>query len=264
MGTSPKEIQGRAPMKIEVICLFPELVEQVGKHGIVRRAVESGILGLSTCDLRGHSENKWRRVDDRPYGGGPGMVMEPGPVASAVAAAKQSVGEGAKVIALSPQGERLTQQWVARLAAEPALVLLCGRYEGVDERAVSVIDFELSLGDFVLSGGELAAMVLVDAVARMLPGALGDEQSAESDSFSAGLLDHPHYTRPAEWHGQAVPDVLLSGDHEAVRRWRLQQALGATWLKRPDLLEGLKLDQEQDKLLREFIARSTATVKERT
>ena len=241
-------------MKIEVLTLFPEFVEQVGRYGIVRRAVESGKLALTTRDVRDYSENKWRRVDDRPYGGGPGMVMNAGPVAMAIEAAKAAVGPGAKVIALSPQGEPLTQQWARRLAAEPGLVVVCGRYEGIDERAHGQVDVELSLGDFVLSGGELAAMALVDAVARLIPGALGDEQSAESDSFSAGLLDHPHYTRPEDWNGAKVPDVLLSGDHEAVRRWRLKRALGATWLKRPDLLGGLTLDEEQAELLREFIA----------
>jgi tRNA (guanine37-N1)-methyltransferase len=240
-------------MKIEVLTLFPELVEQVGRYGIVRRAVEAGKLALTTRDLRDTSENRWRRVDERPYGGGPGMVMNPEPVVAAVAAAKAALG-GAKVIALSPQGEPLTQAWAQRLAAEPALVLVCGRYEGVDERVSATVDVELSLGDFVLSGGELAAMALVDAVARLLPGALGDEQSAENDSFSAGLLDHPHYTRPESWRGQAVPEVLLSGDHAAVRRWRLKRSLGATWLKRPDLLEGMKLSEEQEQLLREFVA----------
>jgi tRNA (guanine37-N1)-methyltransferase len=240
-------------MKIEVVTLFPEFVEQVGRYGIVRRAAESGKLALSTRDLRDYSGNKWRRVDERPYGGGPGMVMNAGPVVKAIEAAKAALG-GAKVVALSPQGEPVTQDWVKRLAAEPALVLLCGRYEGFDERAGGAVDVELSLGDFVLSGGELAAMALVDAVARLLPGALGDEQSAENDSFSAGLLDHPHYTRPEDWNGQRVPEVLLSGDHAAVRRWRLKRALGATWLKRPDLLDKVELDDEQATLLREFIA----------
>jgi tRNA (guanine37-N1)-methyltransferase len=241
-------------MRIEVLTLFPEFVEQVARYGIVRRAVESGKLALTARDIRDSSENRWRRVDDRPYGGGPGMVMNAGPVVKAIAAAKAAVGEGAKTIGLSPQGEPFTQAWARRLAAEPALVVVCGRYEGVDERAAGAVDVELSLGDFVLSGGELAAMVLVDAVARLLPGALGDEQSAENDSFSAGLLDHPHYTRPESWNGQAVPEVLLSGDHAAVRRWRLKRALGATWLKRPDLLDKLVLDEEQAGLLREFIA----------
>ena len=242
------------PMKIEVLTLFPEFVEQVGRYGIVGRAVESGKLALTTRNFRDYSENKWRRVDDRPYGGGPGMVMNAGPVAKAIEAAKAAIGAKAKVVALSPQGEPLTQQWVKRLAAEQGLVVLCGRYEGIDERAQGLVDVELSLGDFVLSGGELAAMALVDAVARLIPGALGDEQSAENDSFSAGVLDHPHYTRPEDWSGERVPEVLLSGDHAAVRRWRLKRALGATWLKRPDLLKGLTLDQEQDELLREFIA----------
>ena len=239
-------------MKIEVLTLFPEMVEQVGRYGIVRRAVESGLLALTTRDIRDYSGNKWRRVDERPYGGGPGMVMNAEPLAQAIAAARAAIG--GKVIALTPQGERMTQAWVQRLSVEPALVLVCGRYEGLDERASGLVDVELSVGDFVLSGGELAAMAVVDAVTRLLPGALGDEQSAEHDSFSAGTLDHPHYTRPEQWRGQAVPEVLLSGDHAAVRRWRLKQALGATWLKRPDLLDGLKLDAEQDKLLREFIA----------
>ena len=242
------------PLKIEVLTLFPELVEQVGRYGIVGRAVESGKLRLSTRNFRDYSENKWRRVDDRPYGGGPGMVMNAGPVAKAIEAAKAAIGGTAKVVALSPQGEPITQQWVKRLAAEDGLVVLCGRYEGIDERAQGLVDVELSLGDFVISGGELGAMVLVDAVARLIPGALGDEQSAENDSFSSGWLDHPHYTRPEDWQGERVPEVLLSGDHAAVRRWRLKRALGATWLKRPDLLDRVELDTEQAALLREFIA----------
>ncbi|MEK6805225.1 MAG: tRNA (guanosine(37)-N1)-methyltransferase TrmD [Pseudomonadota bacterium] len=245
-------------MKIEIVTLFPEFVEQVGRYGIVSRAVEKGLLTLTARDLRDSSENRWRRVDDRPYGGGPGMVMEPGPVAAAIEASKKSLGT-AKVIGLSPQGEPLTQEWARRLAQEPGLILLCGRYEGVDERVAAQVDVELSLGDFVLSGGELAAMVLVDAVVRLLPGALGDEQSAESDSFSAGLLDHPHYTRPEDWKGEKVPEVLLSGDHAKIARWRLQQALGTTWLKRPDLLEGLELDKESKQLLREFIEQQKLT-----
>ena len=245
---------GCAVVKIEVLTLFPEMVEQVGRYGIVRRAVESGKLRLTTRNFRDASENKWRRVDDRPYGGGPGMVMNPGPVATSIESAKAALGGTAKVVALTPQGAPLTQAWVKRLAAEDGLVVLCGRYEGFDERAQALVDVELSLGDFVLSGGELAAMALVDAVARLIPGALGDEQSAENDSFSAGLLDHPHYTRPESWRDERVPDVLLSGDHAAVRRWRLKRALGATWLKRPDLLDAVELDGEQAGLLREFIA----------
>ena len=240
-------------MKIEILTLFPELVEQVGRFGIPRKAVEAGVLELKARDIRDYSEDRDRRVDDRPYGGGPGMVMEAEPLTAAVAAAKAAIGE-ARVIGLSPQGEPLTQDWVRRLALEPGLILLCGRYEGPDERAMRAVDVELSLGDFVLSGGELPAMALVDAIARWLPGALGHEQSAPNDSFASGLLDHPHYTRPEHWRGEAVPEVLLSGDHAKVARWRLKQALGATWLKRPDLLAGLELNKEQTRLLREFIA----------
>jgi tRNA (guanine37-N1)-methyltransferase len=241
-------------MKIEVLTLFPELVEQAGKHGMPRIAVEGGALQLSTRNPRDYSGNKWRRVDDRPYGGGPGMVMEAEPLTAAITASKEALG-AARVIALSPQGEPLTQKWVERLAQEPALILVCGRYEGMDERFVRTqVDLELSLGDFVLSGGELAAMAVVDAVARLLPGVLGHEASAVNDSFSSGLLDHPHYTRPEQWRGQAVPEVLIGGDHAKVARWRLKQALGATWLKRPDLLDTLELDQEKRQLLGEFIA----------
>lgn len=241
-------------MKIEVVTLFPELVEQVGRHGMPRIAVEGGQLALSTRDLRDYSENRWRRVDDRPYGGGPGMVIEPGPLAAAVAASKEALGS-AQVVLMSPQGERFDQRWAERLAKEPGLILLCGRYEGLDERFVrSEVNFELSLGDFVLSGGELAAMVFIDAIARLLPGVLGHAASAENDSFSTGLLDHSHYTRPETWRGQPVPEVLLSGDHARITRWRLKQALGSTWLKRPDLLDGIGLSNEVRTLLREFIA----------
>jgi tRNA (guanine37-N1)-methyltransferase len=240
-------------VKIEVLTLFPELVEQVVRFGIPRKAAEAGVLQLYARDIRNYSADRDRRVDDRPYGGGPGMVMEAEPLVQAIDAAKAAVGP-ALVIALSPQGQPLTQDWVRRLAQEPALVLLCGRYEGPDERAMGAVDLELSLGDFVLSGGELPAMALVDAVSRWLPGVLGHEQSAQNDSFSEGLLDHPHYTRPEHWRGQGVPEILLSGDHAKVARWRLQQALGATWLKRPELLAELELDEEQAKLLQEFIA----------
>ncbi len=241
-------------MKIEVLSLFPELVEQVARYGMPRIAVEGGQLALRARDLRDYSENRWRRVDDRPYGGGPGMVMEAAPLVAGVRAAKEAVG-GGRVVLLSPQGERFDQRWAERLAQEPALVLLCGRYEGLDERFIRAeVDFELSLGDFVLSGGELAAMVVVDAIARLLPGVLGHAASAANDSFSSGLLDHPHFTRPESWRGQPVPEVLLSGDHARIARWRYQQALGQTWLKRPDLLDGIALDEEAKALLREFIA----------
>ena len=240
-------------MKVDVVTLFPEFVEQVVRIGIPRKAVDCGALQFHARDLRDYSDGADRRVDDRPYGGGPGMVMEPGPLADAIAAAKAAIGVEAKVIALSPQGLPMSQALVQQLAAEPALVLVCGRYEGLDERVAPLIDFELSLGDFVLSGGELAVMVLVDAVARLLPGVLGHEGSAQADSFSDGLLDHPHYTRPPSWREQAVPDVLLSGDHAKIARWRLKQALGATFLKRPDLIEKLSLSRTHAELLREFL-----------
>ena len=179
--------------------------------------------------------------------------MQPEPLSQAVAAARKRAA--GPVVMMSPQGERFTQGWAERLAREPGLVLVCGRYEGVDERVLaSEVDIELSLGDFVLSGGELAAMAVIDAVARLLPGVLGDEASSQQDSFSGGLLDHAHYTRPERWRGEPVPEVLLSGDHAAIARWRLQRALGHTWLKRPELLDELKLDEESTALLREFIA----------
>ena len=241
-------------VKIEVLTLFPAFVEQVITVGIPRKAVEAGSLSLHARDIRDYSDGADRRVDDRPYGGGPGMVMEAGPLVDAIAAAKTALGGAAKVIAMSPQGEPLTQAWVRRIAQEEALILLCGRYEGPDERAMAMVDVELSIGDFVLSGGELAAMTLIDAISRWLPGALGHEGSAEADSFSAGLLDHPHYTRPPSWRGAAVPEVLLGGDHAKIARWRLKQALGATFLKRPDLLEKLDLSGKHAELLREFLA----------
>jgi len=241
-------------MKIEVLTLFPEFAEQVVKVGIPRKAVESGALSFHARDLRDYSDGADRRVDDRPYGGGPGMVMEPGPLSDAIAAAKTAIGAGAKVIAMSPQGVPMSQALMKQLSAEPGLILICGRYEGLDERVTPQIDLEVSLGDFVLSGGELAAMVLVDAVARLLPGVLGHEGSADADSFSAGLLDHPHYTRPPLWREAPVPDVLLSGDHAKIARWRLKQALGATFLKRPDLIEKLDLSRTHAELLREFLS----------
>jgi len=193
-------------------------------------------------------------VDDRPYGGGPGMVMLLQPLREALAAARAAAPEPAHVICLSPQGRRLDQRGVEELAQRPRLLLVAGRYEGIDERFIELeVDEEWSIGDYVLSGGELAAMVMVDAVSRLLPGVLGHEASAEQDSFADGLLDCPHYTRPEVYQGRAVPEVLLSGDHQAIARWRLKQALGRTWLRRPELLEQLELDEQQRLLLQEFI-----------
>lgn len=246
-------------MWIEVISLFPEMVEQVGRYGMPRVALEREALRLTTRNPRDHADNRYRSVDDRSYGGGPGMVMQAQPMADCIDAAREAIAEDGKrsprVVMMSPQGQALTQGLATRLAQEPGLVLVCGRYEGLDERVLaSHVDFEVSLGDFVLSGGELAAMVLIDSIARLLPGVLGAQASAQNDSFSQGLLDHPHYSRPLTWRDQPVPEVLMSGDHARIARWRLKQALGQTWLKRPDLLEDLELGSEHKALLQEFIS----------
>ena len=240
-------------MHIDVITLFPEMVEGVTKYGVTGRAVEKGLLSVGYQNPRDFSEDRHRTVDDRPYGGGPGMVMLYEPLNRAID--KACSGDSAvHVICLSPQGKPLDQATVERLLGYSHLVLVAGRYEGIDERLIlDKVDEELSIGDYVLSGGELGAMVVIDAIARQIPGALGHEDSAGQDSFATGLLDCPHYTRPEEVAGQRVPEVLLSGDHAAIARWRLKQALGRTWLRRPDLLEQLNLDAEQQKLLKEFI-----------
>ena len=244
-------------MNIHIVTLFPEFAQQVAGYGVTGRAVDRGQLQMQCWNPRDYAQDVHRTVDDRPYGGGPGMVMQVEPTRSAIAAARSACEGEAKVIYLSPQGETLTQAWAERLAAEPSLVLLCGRYEGVDERLIeSEVDLELSIGDYVLSGGELAAMVTVDAIARLLPGVLGDAESAKQDSFGAqvsGLLDNQHYTRPEQLAQGAVPAVLMSGDHAAIARWRLKQSLGRTWLRRPELLEGLDLNSEQRALLEEMI-----------
>jgi tRNA (guanine37-N1)-methyltransferase len=240
-------------MKIDVISLFPPMFEAVTGYGVTGRSIKNGLLALRVWNPRDYTEDRHRTVDDRPYGGGPGMVMMIEPLARAIAAARDGQAPGAKVIYLSPQGRRLDHAGVAELSKREGMILLAGRYEGVDERLLeAAVDEEWSIGDYVLSGGELAAMVMIDAVARQLPGALGDEDSAQQDSFVEGLLDHGHYTRPEDYAGRKVPEVLLSGDHEKIRRWRLKQSLGRTWLRRPDLLERLPLDNEQKRLLEEF------------
>ncbi len=246
-------------MRVDVVTLFPEFVKQVTEWGVTGRAVERGLLELQCWSPRDYALDKHRTVDDRPYGGGPGMVMKVEPLLAAITAARAATRPGARVIYLSPQGEKLTQPLARELATQSGCILLCGRYEGLDERLIEQeVDLELSIGDYVLSGGELAAMVLIDAVTRLIPGVLGDAESAEQDSFMAGLLDHPHYTRPELLkrgvdEGQPVPPVLLSGDHAVIARWRLKQALGRTWLRRPDLLDGLQLSTQQQDLLREWI-----------
>ncbi|HET9817814.1 MAG TPA: tRNA (guanosine(37)-N1)-methyltransferase TrmD [Rhodanobacteraceae bacterium] len=240
-------------MRVDVITLFPEFVHQCAGFGVTGRAVERGLLQLEAWNPRDHAEGGYRRVDDTACGGGPGMVMMVEPLRRTLAAARQASGEPAPVIYLSPQGKRLTQDKVRQLVSLPRMILLCGRYEGIDERVVEhEVDEELSIGDYVLSGGELAAAVLVDAIGRLQEGALGDAQSAEQDSFSDGLLDCPHYTRPVNHEFGDVPPVLLSGDHAAITRWRRLQSLGRTWLRRPELLEVLTLDAEDQRLLEEF------------
>jgi tRNA (guanine37-N1)-methyltransferase len=241
-------------MQMQIVSLFPEMVNAVANYGVVGRAVERGLLTLGYRNPREYTTDQHRTVDDRPYGGGPGMVMKYEPVAAAIAAARKALPAGCPVICLSPQGRVFDQAAARRYAELPGLVLLSGRYEGFDERVLeNEVDEELSLGDFVLSGGEIAAMAVIDAVARLLPGVLGDEDSAERDSFSDGLLDYPQYTRPEIVAGRRVPDVLLSGDHERIARWRYKQALGRSFLRRPDLVRKLKLDEEQQRLLTEFL-----------
>lgn len=241
-------------MRIDVISLFPAMFAALTDHGVSGRAIDRKLLQLTLWNPRDYTQDVHRTVDDRPYGGGPGMVMLAQPLFDAVRAARADDVVPAHVVALSPQGRVLDQSGVQELARRPRLVLVAGRYEGMDERFVeSEVDEEWSIGDYVLSGGELAAMVLIDAVVRLLPGALGHADSAQQDSFSAGLLDCPHYTRPENWRERGVPSVLLSGDHAAIKRWREQQALGRTWQRRPELLDEMNLSEKQRALLADFI-----------
>lgn len=241
-------------MQIDVVTLFPEMLDAVSQSGITGRAVERGVLELHRWNPRDYATDRHRTVDDRPYGGGPGMVMMVEPLKKAIHKARDHAPQGTPVIHLSPQGRLLDQAGLRELAKLPGLILVASRYEGVDERLIeSEIDQEWSIGDYVISGGELAAMVIIDGVTRLLPGALGHEDSAEQDSFSDGLLDYPHFTRPEQWSGHEVPEVLRSGDHRAIQRWRQKQALGRTWLRRPDVLKAVELDSDQQQLLDEFI-----------
>lgn len=241
-------------MRVDVLSLFPEMFAAIGEYGITSRAVRQGLLQLHCWNPRDYTEDRHHTVDDRPFGGGPGMVMKIRPLELALASAKSAAGGVAKVIYLSPQGRRLDQAAVRELASEECLILIAGRYEGIDERFIEAhVDEEWSIGDYVLSGGELPAMVLIDAVTRLLPGALGHADSAEEDSFTDGLLDCPHYTRPEVYEGRSVPAVLLGGNHEHIRRWRLQQSLGRTWERRADLLDSRSLSGEEKKLLDDYI-----------
>jgi tRNA (guanine37-N1)-methyltransferase len=242
-------------IRFDAITLFPEMFAAVTASGITRRALETGLWQLQTWNPRDFTTDNYRTIDDRPYGGGPGMVMLAEPLEKAIEAVRKD--GGGRVIYLSPQGAKLDHAKVMSLAKEQAVTLLCGRYEGIDERLIAkCVDEEVSVGDYVLSGGELAAMVLIDAVVRQLPGALGEAQSAVEESFAAGLLDCPQYTRPEVWSGEGIPEVLMSGHHELIRRWRLKQSLARTWTRRPDLVEQLEkqrnLTAEEKVLLEEF------------
>ncbi|HCK82414.1 MAG TPA: tRNA (guanosine(37)-N1)-methyltransferase TrmD [Candidatus Competibacter sp.] len=241
-------------MRVDVVTLFPEMVETLLRFGVTGRAVERGLLAVATWDPRDDAHDRHRTVDDRPYGGGPGMVMKVQPLRDTLRRARQATGPRGRTIYLSPQGRPLNQDGVRKLAEERRLILLAGRYEGIDERLIEAeVDEEWSIGDYVLSGGELAALVLIDALARLLPGALNDSESAEQDSFMDGLLDCPHYTRPEAIDGRRVPAVLLGGDHAAIARWRRREALGRTWLRRPELLVLRALDADDQALLDDFI-----------
>jgi tRNA (guanine37-N1)-methyltransferase len=243
-------------MWIGVVSLFPEMFKAVTDYGISRRAVENGLLTLEVWNPREFTEDKHHTVDDKPYGGGPGMLMKVQPLKDAIDAAKSKAQAQCPVIYLSPQGKPLEQADLASLAMLPEMILVAGRYEGIDERLIeSAIDMEVSIGDFVASGGELPAMLLIDGVTRLLPGAVGDTDSVEQDSFSNGLLDYPQYTRPETEGGLTVPEVLMSGDHGRIARWRKMQSLGRTYEKRPDLITARTLTEEEKQLLDEYLAK---------
>lgn len=247
-------------MWIGAVSLFPEMFRAVSEVGVTGKAFQKGLASLKCWNPRDFTHDKHRTVDDRPYGGGPGMLMKVQPLRDAIRAAKAEAGPDARVLYMSPQGRRVDQAALRELAQRKSLIFVCGRYEGIDERIIETeVDEEWSLGDFVLTGGELAAMVMIDGLLRFVPGVLGHELSAEQDSFESGLLDCPHYTRPENFEGRLVPSVLLQGHHEQVRRWRLKQSLGRTWLRRPDLLAKSELSQEQQELLAEFIREHEAS-----
>lgn len=250
--------------RIDVISLFPEMFDAM-RHGVTGRAIDKGLIDLAITNPRDFTQDKHKTVDDRPYGGGPGMLMKVQPLKDAILSLKNNAEQNSKasaeknkVVYLSPQGQPLTQKIVKQLSQHEQLILLAGRYEGVDERLIEHhVDYECSIGDYVLSGGELAAMVLIDSIIRLIPGALGHNESAVHDSFYSGLLDHPHYTRPEtlviEGHEASVPEVLLSGNHKKIEQWRLKQSLGRTWQRRPDLLQGRQLSEYEQQLLQMFI-----------
>ena len=251
-------------MKFDVVTIFPAMVSAGVAEGVVSRGIASGLIDLQVHDLRAFTTDRHRSVDDVPYGGGPGMVMKPEPLVRAIEKIRATRGAPDAVIVTSPQGRAFTQREAERLAGRRHVALLCGRYEGLDERVLTLVGAEeISIGDYVMSGGELAALVIVDAVSRLVPGVVGDEQSVAEDSFSRGLLDYPHYTRPAEFGGLKVPDVLLSGHHADVRRWRKKEALARTLARRPELLKNASLDDEEQALLEELMRSGNSKVETR-
>jgi tRNA (guanine37-N1)-methyltransferase len=246
-------------VRFDLITLFPDMIRVFAEQGVIGRAFRRGLAQLHFWNPRDYTRDVHRTVDDRPYGGGPGMLMKPEPLAQVIEVVRDAAAPGTKLIYLSPQGRRFDQQAAQKLAGLPGLILLAGRYEGIDERIIETqVDEEWSIGDYVLSGGELAAMVMMDAIVRLRPGVLGDADSARQDSYMDGLLDCPHYTRPEEFAGLRVPGVLLGGDHAAIARWRLQEALGRTWQRRPDILLGRTLSPLETELLNEFRQRLSA------
>ena len=237
-------------MNYNIITIFPNLLNSFSDTGFIKRSITNDIININIINLREYSANKHKRVDDKTYGGGPGMVMQYKPIYDAI----KNIKDSGLIIYLSPQGEPLTQVKLKKLASEENLTILCGRYEGIDQRVVDdLVDEEISLGDYVISGGESASMVLLEGITRLIPGVVDDEESIKQDSFQSGILDHPHYTKPEEINGMKIPDVLISGNHEKIEIWRRKQALGLTWLKRPELLKNVKLSKEDDKLLKEYI-----------
>ena len=237
-------------MNYNIITIFPNLINSFSDTGFIKRSIKNDIININIINLREYSANKHKRVDDKTYGGGPGMVMQYKPIYDAI----KNIKDSGLIIYLSPQGEPLTQVKLKKLASEENLTILCGRYEGIDQRVVDdLVDEEISLGDYVISGGESASMVLLEGITRLIPGVVDDEESIKQDSFQSGILDHPHYTKPEEINGMKIPDVLISGNHEKIEIWRRKQALGLTWRKRPELLKNVKLSKEDDKLLKEYI-----------
>ena len=237
-------------MNYNIITIFPDLIDAFSDTGFIKRSIKNNIININIINLREYSASKHKRVDEKTYGGGPGMVMQYQPIYDAI----KNIKDSGPIIYLSPQGEPLTQVKLKKLASEENLTILCGRYEGIDQRVVDdLVDEEISLGDYVISGGESASMVLLEGITRLIPGAVDDEESVNQDSFQAGILDYPHYTKPEKINGMKIPDVLISGNHEKIEIWRRKQALGLTWRKRPELLKNVKLSKEDDKLLKEYI-----------